>query len=152
MTNIHTNKYGDKELSLDGCSIQVPYNFNVLRQAEVDSLMSCSIDSSTRIVAAGINSDESVTFVTLSGDVLIFDPVDNCIPGGEYVPLADGLQVFLPNSDGRWPDGLPGFTVNADWLLQRSRSALDDVSLAIDNNYCDEVDSTIETSDSRRGR
>lgn len=109
--------------------------------------MSGSEEPAKCIVAAGINVDSSITFVTLAGDVVVFDPTDNCVPFGEYVPMSNGTQVFLPNDNERWPTGVPGFVVEAEWLLSRSKSALEDTSLSIDNSYSNDIDSTAEADD-----
>lgn len=141
MNNYH------KTFSLVDCSAQIPNNFNVLDQSLIDDLKSGSLDPSQHIIAAGVNADSLVTFITLVGDVVIFDPEDNCVPAGGYVPMSDGIHVFLPNENERWPEGIPGFIVESEWLLSRSKSAIEDVSLSIDNSYPDDVDSTTKTDD-----
>lgn len=110
-------------------------------------MVSGSTDRALCIIAAGVNVDSSVTFVTLEGDVVVFDPADNCIPPGDYVPMSNGTQVFLPNEEGRWPEGIPGFAVESQWLLSRSKSALEDTSLSIDNSYLNDADAAAETDD-----
>lgn len=141
MNNYH------KTFSLVDCSAQIPNNFNVLDQSLIDDLKSGSLDPSQHIIAAGVNADSLVTFVTLAGDVVVFDPADNCIPPGDYVPTSNGTQVFLPNEEGRWPEGIPGFAVESQWLLSRSKSALEDTSLSIDNSYLNDADTAAETDD-----
>lgn len=119
----------------------------MLDQLHIDNMSSSSIDRSHCIVAAGTNVDSSVTFVTLEGDVVVFDPIDNCVPPGEYIPMPNGNQVFLPNDNERWPTGIPGFIVESEWLLNRSKSALEDTSLSIDNSYPNDADTTFEAGD-----
>lgn len=140
------NKYG-KTLTLVGCSAQLPNNFNALEQSHIDDLVSGSVEYANCIVAAGLNVDASVTFVTLIGEVIVFDPQDNCIPPGDYLPTTMGDKIFLPNDGTRWPQEVPGFLIESKWVLERSRSALDDTSLSIGDSYHNEADTATEVDD-----
>jgi len=121
--------------------IELPDYMISLSQELVDNVLS---DSSTdiRIVACGVHPDGKVTLITSKAEVRTFDPVSFHVPEGMYVPLPGGTEVYLPNTNGRWP-GLPrGFQVKSSWLLENSQSAFDGASLQVNNRYIGEIDVT----------
>ena len=120
-----------------------------LMQEDIDLLK--DVDShDTRIVACGVDPKDGIAvFVTLNSLVYTFDPKTRYIPEGLYLPTRSGQEVFLPNTKGRWPGISKGFYVDSSWILERSKSAMEESSLYVKDTYlCDISSRTAETDNS----
>ena len=128
--------------------VEFPGHFFALKQDDITKL-SLSSSASLMIVAAGIDSrDGCVTFITALGEVKIFDPKQYSIPAGLYVPISCGDEVMLSNLSNRWPEQVSEFFIKSAWLLDRTRSAIDETSLQLQHMYYNENDSEkVETVD-----
>lgn len=82
-------------------------------------------DPETIVIAAGADpEDGKITLITLGGKVMLFDARRFYIPEGQAVPTAGGKEIFLINSNGRWPGDVGGFYVSSKWMLEKSTTAL----------------------------
>lgn len=120
--------------------VEFPGHFFALKQDDITKL-SLSPSADSMIVAAGIDSrDGCITFITALGEVKIFDPKQYSIPIGLYVPISCGDEIMLPNLSGRWPEQISEFFIPSVWLLDRTRSAIDETSLQLQHTYYNEND------------
>ena len=86
------------------------------------------------IIAAGSDpADGKITLITQAGTVMVFDARGFYIPDGPAVPTSGGTEIFLENLANRWPGNIPGFYVDAKWMLEKSTSALTGATIKI--NY-----------------
>jgi len=85
-------------------------------------------------VAAGTDPhDQRITLVTGNGRILVFDAPKYYIPSGPSKPVDGGKQIFFQNIEGRWHGNSPGFFANADWIIEKSETALAGATLRV--NY-----------------
>jgi len=92
------------------------------------------VERSKLIVAAGTDpQDQKITLITGDGKILIFDTQKYFIPPGPSAPCDGGRQIFFENISGRWPGETPGFFADADWIIEKSVSALTEAVLRV--NY-----------------
>jgi hypothetical protein len=128
--------------------VEFPGHFFSLNQDDITKLSS-SPSAGSMIVAAGIDSrDGCVTFITALGEVKIFDPKQYSIPAGLYVPISCGDEIMLPNLSDRWPEQISEFFIKSTWLLDRTRSAIDETSIQLQHTYYNENDcEKTETTD-----
>jgi len=132
-------------IRLGGSCIELSDYMNSLTQEDIDSLPR---DSTTKIVAAGVNKQGEVILVTQTADVYTFRPNVYHIPPGDFAPCASGKQVFMPNEAGRWPGESQGFYVDSQWLIDRSNPSLSRARLYVGDTYLGEIDTgTAEATD-----
>lgn len=115
----------------EGCEFELPTYMVRLAPEDVSRDVK---DKNKIIIAAGADpSDGKITFITLSGRVLIFDARKFYIPDGPAVPSDGGNSIFLENTNGRWPGPSRGFSVEVDFLLEKSVSGL--AGAVLQTNY-----------------
>lgn len=142
-------------IELKTITVQIPSWMNVLDQKDINELLQSSDESDDqKIIACGsckADEQEGVFLLTLSGKVFIFLPSAHYIPVGDYIPVKNGEEVYLPNSNSssgdRWPGKKLGFNVSSSWLLERSKSALSHLGLFVNDSYLGDIDvETIEST------
>ena len=108
------------KVCLGNFDFELPDYMSCLDQEKIDEVMTLG-DLENKIVAAGSHpKDGKVTFILASCRILTFDSDSYYIPRGRYIPKLDGSKVFLPNDNGRWPNSFKGFTVDSEWLIEKS--------------------------------
>jgi len=127
----------NRAIKVGTVEIELPDYLISLNQKEIDDIMMTSSD--VTILACGIHNDGKLTIVTSRAEVKYFDPEKYHIPQGVYLPLSGGEKVYLPNNSTRWPGTDKGFFVDSKWLIEKSFSSLDDVSIEINNKYVGDV-------------
>jgi hypothetical protein len=128
--------------------IELPSYMVSLNQEQIHNVITSLTGSEVGVVACGVHPDGKVTIITTKAEARVFDPHDFHVPPGAYLPLPGGTDVYLPNHKERWPGLTRGFHVKAKWLIDNSRSALDGISLQVNNKYVGEIDlTTSETTD-----
>ncbi len=86
------------------------------------------------VIASGADPvDGKIMIVTLSGRVLLFDAREFYIPDGPAIPYNGGKEIFLENTDGRWPGDSNGFYMDSKWVVEKSVPALTGATIKI--NY-----------------
>ena len=120
-----------------GCEFELPPY--VVRLPDDQMKLACNADNKEfRVVAAGTDPrDGKITMLTATGKVMVFDASKYFIPPGPAEPSYDGLKVFLPNVDGRWPTPTVGFYADSEWLLKNSVSGFVGATIKV-NTYQDE--------------
>jgi len=118
----------------EGCEFELPSYMVRLHPENVTKEVK---DKNKVIIAAGADpADGKITFITLSGRVMTFDARKFYIPDGPAVPHDGGNSIFLENTNGRWPGPSSGFSVEIDFLLEKSVSAFD--GAVLQTNYIHE--------------
>lgn len=122
------------EVQLDkNCEIEYPAYVSHLSAEEMTEAKLAE-DSSSRIVSAGTDpADQKILFFTAEGKIMLFDSKKYHIPDGPSFPANCGKNVYLPNVNGRWPGPVEGFSVESEWMIKKSTSALSGATL--DANY-----------------
>lgn len=122
----------DGDIQLDGSSeFELPAY--MVRISEEDVTKE-EIPSDHIIIAAGADpSDGKIMLVTLSGRILLFDARSFYIPDGPAIPFNGGTEIFLENSDGRWPGDSDGFYMDSKWVIEKSAPALTGATIKV--NY-----------------
>lgn len=122
-----------KQIRIANFELEIPDHLNVIDQESITSLF-CLEDNHLRIIAIGVDPrDGKVTLITASGDIRIFDAKSEGIPSGDYVPTPDGLHVILPNENNRWPESFSAYRVQAKWLIEKSVSGFDGMSISLEH-------------------
>jgi len=124
--------------------IELPDYLISLNQEQINAL---DLSDGNKIIACGLHTDGKLTLITSQASVRIFDPKKFHIPSGLYIPLPGGDDVYLPNTESRWPGINRGFHVKSTWLIEHSSQELDAASLQMSNRYLGEINvAPIETS------
>jgi len=114
----------------DNSNIELPSYVTRLNPSDVCR----ETERSKLIVAAGTDPhDQRITLVTGNGRILVFDAPKYYIPSGPSKPVDGGKQIFFQNIEGRWHGNSPGFFANADWIIEKSETALAGATLRV--NY-----------------
>jgi len=126
------------ELQLSDIDFKIDANVDINLPAYIFRLDPKEIDSNVEmsklIIAAGTDdNDQKITLVTGDGRILVFDANKYFIPPGPSMPCDGGKQIFFKNVVNRWPGDCPGFFADAEWIIQKSESALKGATLQV--NY-----------------
>jgi len=121
---------GDIQLG-DSVEFELPDYMVRISEEEVTSEQT---PSDYVIIAAGADpKDGKIMIVTLSGRILLFDARKFYIPDGPAVPYNGGTEIFLENTDRRWPSDSLGFYMDSRWVVEKSTPALSGATIKV--NY-----------------
>ena len=124
-------------ISIGKVEIELPEYMVSLNQEEINKL---DVAGEPKIIACGVHADGKVTLITTHATVVTFDPQKYHVPAGSYLPLPGGEDVFLPNTNERWPGIDRGFNVKTKWLLENSEQEMNNATLKMNNRYVGEID------------
>ena len=128
------------ELELGSFKLLMPSYMLCLKEEYIQEIIETKKGLDKKIVAAGVHpKDGKVTLLTASAGLYSFDPRVYYIPQGLFVPTRNGIEVFLPNLEERWPPQIDGFKILSSWLLEVSEPLTTSASLHVLNNYLCEL-------------
>ena len=133
----------------EDCVIELPYYMQYLPADDVISAKK-SETAHNLVIAAGTDpADQKITVLTAARSVLVFDAPKHKVPPGPSLPIEEGRKIFLPNTNGRWKQPIPGYFLESKWVISHSISAL--IGATLHTNYRDENNSShVKKADTRR--